>query len=515
MSLEETSYEVIAGPSLESLIAEIEATFDSGDHASAGQLIKRNLIEAWFGFRPEHLRQMLSTIANSNMASRPFAVGMMNFFAASAGSGDDDGSALAALSDQTVMSPVFSQIAKATALRISGRSLDALRQFDRLDPGSQTVQTVFDTQGGWQLLLAVQSGVTAMLAGEFSRALTHFDAAKLHPLRGSLEFLTRDAYIKSAVIHCTFGDVKTARRDLAQASRLPRSTSWVEPLLDAEAAMVEALLSADAAEAINQFLDIPLRDVGELWPFYVVIMHRIYRRADRLHEFNTHLTRLEQLSFPYEKGVGFSGSVFRLTRAAMSIDRRDFEAARWFVSETDDSFMGSKILSAAIDLYDGQPQRAIDSVLRFSLHSNALRQCELWQQFILAHAYVSLDRPDEARVCLQATAQRCGPILASDLEFISPELNDFASATTGWPHHAMPRARAAATPLKEQPAGLTSREREILRLLARGTSRTEIAEELFISINTLKTHLKAIYRKMGVSNRDAALLRAKSEGWLF
>jgi len=79
LSLEETSYEVIAGPSLESLIAEIEATFDSGDHASAGQLIKRNLIEAWFGFRPEHLRQMLSTIANSNMASRPFAVGMMNF----------------------------------------------------------------------------------------------------------------------------------------------------------------------------------------------------------------------------------------------------------------------------------------------------------------------------------------------------------------------------------------------------------------------------------------------------
>ena len=79
----------------------------------------------------------------------------------------------------------------------------------------------------------------------------------------------------------------------------------------------------------------------------------------------------------------------------------------------------------------------------------------------------------------------------------------------------MPRARAADTPLKEQPAGLTSREREILRLLARGTSRTEIAEELFISINTLKTHLKAIYKKMGVSNRDAALLRAKSEGWLF
>jgi LuxR family maltose regulon positive regulatory protein len=44
----------------------------------------------------------------------------------------------------------------------------------------------------------------------------------------------------------------------------------------------------------------------------------------------------------------------------------------------------------------------------------------------------------------------------------------------------------------------------VLRLLAAGRSNTEIARELVVSTNTIKTHVKNIYRKLGVSTREEA-----------
>ncbi|MEU0526840.1 response regulator transcription factor [Streptomyces niveus] len=52
---------------------------------------------------------------------------------------------------------------------------------------------------------------------------------------------------------------------------------------------------------------------------------------------------------------------------------------------------------------------------------------------------------------------------------------------------------------------LSAREREVLELVARGTSNREIAAELFISEATVKTHLTHIYAKLGVRDRAAAV----------
>jgi ATP/maltotriose-dependent transcriptional regulator MalT len=54
------------------------------------------------------------------------------------------------------------------------------------------------------------------------------------------------------------------------------------------------------------------------------------------------------------------------------------------------------------------------------------------------------------------------------------------------------------------PSGLTAREVEVLRLLARGLTDAQIAERLIISPRTVNTHLKAIYGKIQVSSRSAA-----------
>ena len=56
---------------------------------------------------------------------------------------------------------------------------------------------------------------------------------------------------------------------------------------------------------------------------------------------------------------------------------------------------------------------------------------------------------------------------------------------------------------------LTTKETEILQALSTGQTDREIADGLDISINTVKTHLKSIYRKLRVRNRVEAILIQK------
>lgn len=53
--------------------------------------------------------------------------------------------------------------------------------------------------------------------------------------------------------------------------------------------------------------------------------------------------------------------------------------------------------------------------------------------------------------------------------------------------------------------GLSKRETEIIRLIAKGYSNNEISEKLFVSINTVKSHLNNIFNKLGVNNRTSVL----------
>jgi len=59
---------------------------------------------------------------------------------------------------------------------------------------------------------------------------------------------------------------------------------------------------------------------------------------------------------------------------------------------------------------------------------------------------------------------------------------------------------------------LTAKELEVLGLLATRLSRREIGQRLYVSLNTVKTHQRAVYRKLGVENRTAAVTRARELG---
>jgi DNA-binding NarL/FixJ family response regulator len=71
--------------------------------------------------------------------------------------------------------------------------------------------------------------------------------------------------------------------------------------------------------------------------------------------------------------------------------------------------------------------------------------------------------------------------------------------------HVMPRSAAAAGPADRldipEPDLLTAREADVLELLQRGHTNAEIANELTIGVETVRTHARNIYRKLGISTR--------------
>ncbi|WP_242427208.1 MULTISPECIES: LuxR C-terminal-related transcriptional regulator [unclassified Streptomyces] len=97
-----------------------------------------------------------------------------------------------------------------------------------------------------------------------------------------------------------------------------------------------------------------------------------------------------------------------------------------------------------------------------------------------------------------------------------PPLRELAAGwlTPGPAAAAAPGAAAAdpAPPLAV--VGLSERERDVLRRLALMMSTEEIAADLYLSVNTVKTHLKGAYRKLAVNRRNDAVRRARELGLL-
>jgi DNA-binding NarL/FixJ family response regulator len=70
------------------------------------------------------------------------------------------------------------------------------------------------------------------------------------------------------------------------------------------------------------------------------------------------------------------------------------------------------------------------------------------------------------------------------------------------------RSSTAVTPFPQ----LSEREREVLRLAAEGRANADIARRLFLSEKTVRNHVSSIFTKLGVTDRAAAVARARDAG---
>jgi ATP/maltotriose-dependent transcriptional regulator MalT len=113
-----------------------------------------------------------------------------------------------------------------------------------------------------------------------------------------------------------------------------------------------------------------------------------------------------------------------------------------------------------------------------------------------------------------------GPVMASLLyEAIKRQLNPQYTQRLLSAFSTSETAQKAASELKMPASGellepLSEREIEVLHLVAKGLQRQEIAENLVLSLNTVKSHLRNIFRKLGVNNQMQAVAKARNMGFL-
>ncbi len=76
------------------------------------------------------------------------------------------------------------------------------------------------------------------------------------------------------------------------------------------------------------------------------------------------------------------------------------------------------------------------------------------------------------------------------------------------------RLRATEAVPTQPTSILSNTQLEIVRLIAAGFSNREIADRVHLSQNTVKSHVREIYRKLDVGNRVEAALTATQRGWI-
>ncbi len=77
---------------------------------------------------------------------------------------------------------------------------------------------------------------------------------------------------------------------------------------------------------------------------------------------------------------------------------------------------------------------------------------------------------------------------------------------------AAPAAGTVAQPGGTAPFGLTPRELEVVRLVASGRSNQEVADALFVTVDTVKRHLTTVFAKLGLPSRAALTAYAHTHG---
>lgn len=474
---------------------------DEGPQERIAAVFEEHYIEAWFGLDPVELRSVLNAATEREVRTRPI-VGYIRSLLR--------GETVPLLSDvrqngvKTLRASERGAVVAMAVLesRLRGELSTAMQLAERLGADAPAANALVDGSLGTASFMSLQAGITRMLAGDFARALADLERVKWTAPPAALTFFVRDAHAKAALVHAIAGDPELARRALASARQVQRTNSWAEALVDATAQLAEVIIDRNAdSTALGQLLATGRTEIGEMWPLFILSLAPAVLSGDAGAAHM--LAAMEGAALPGSKSSqGLTGSAAALVRAAQAAEAGHLSEARAALVAADPDLPLTKLVQAGAALDSGMPGQALAIALDVAAHTAGLRQLELWRLSILHLGHRALGEEDAA----QASLDQARP-LAAGLGAIALPVSGSARAQIQSLLHDVPLPATAPTALS-----LTPRELEVLVRLAAGISRREIAEQLFVSINTIKTQVSSLYRKLGVRDRGTLLAEAYRRG---
>jgi DNA-binding NarL/FixJ family response regulator len=157
-----------------------------------------------------------------------------------------------------------------------------------------------------------------------------------------------------------------------------------------------------------------------------------------------------------------------------------------------------------IGFHDEVPADAVPEPFRLLLARDWERAAESWRRLDCPYeAALALAESDDAQTARRGIEQLQQLGASAAVSIVTRRLRE--RGVRGLPRGPRPRTR-------ENPAGLTARELEVLALLAEGLRNVQIAEKLVVSVKTVDHHVGAILRKLGVRTRGEAVAEAARLG---
>jgi LuxR family maltose regulon positive regulatory protein len=433
---------------------------------------------------------------------------------------DATASAMSALADRITSAGTPVRLGAATVSMVLGRYTGDLAAVEtgvaQMEPAWDRIPTAMSTVAAQtRALMLTNLGVAQLWAGRLPEARTSLGRAAAGTDPGTAS-MAHDALAHLAMLHLIDGKLhqadRHAREALAIAERAALGPSG--PTAAASTVLAAVALLRDDLPAVRDHTARAQAannaGTARTDPFTATLIGLLpVRAAARRLDGNRALAAIETARAGLD-GRAQSPMIadrirYGLVRAHLTIG--DLAAARAEADLVGD--LGYRTLAVAgVLVAEGDPAEA--RRLLSGLSARTVRP------YILVDAGLVLGRLafDDGDL---ASAERA---LRDALEHARPELRRRPFTEAGdWVTSVLRNSPALAdrhawlTPGREAATStmepLTPREIEVLGHLAQGLTMEDIATALHLSVNTVKTHLKNIYRKLGVSGRSAAMRRAR------
>jgi LuxR family maltose regulon positive regulatory protein len=419
-------------------------------------------------------------------------------------------------------------LAALQVMRVAPGGVDLTEYWAQATRAHEESRSVPEHRAAGLLWLALGcASLRRLQAQQAGAALQH---ASSQLAAGGLGLVRERGRAWEAVAHACYGDLATATRVAAEVSEGPAGGPELAPILAISQAI--AHLARDEPEAAAILLDQADQATGGPQPAgepAIGVLTGMARIRVAIGEGNLAGARgLVRLLAEMTAGEGQASTAVALLDAELSLaagERDRAEAALGGVQ--DDTWPQAVICRARLLMAEADDKEALKLLepvvaspanpANLSVQATLSDRLTALLTVVMAHrrlnqAAEAAERLAEA-LALAEPDDQSGPFIAagSPIRSALTVLITPASAGAGFAARILDRFDGRMPHGGGQPSGaaLTESELAVLRFLPSHMTNQEIAESLFLSINTIKTHLSSVYRKLGVTSRRQAIAQGR------